>query len=128
MSLSAMIISSRKLTIEDFRAAVLAAGGFVNTGGKPRGTIGEGDSDIWLSLLPEDWFYEMYDSEDRLEWQNVLGDPPQSLIEIDLDHTQHSRLMYRVFFLGVAKLWPCILSDIDDALLSGDQVAQKYGC
>jgi hypothetical protein len=73
MSLSAMIISSEKLTAEDFEEIVQSNGGSVNAGEPFRGTIGEGDSDIWLALQSKDIFERFYDAVDLQEWQDLLG-------------------------------------------------------
>jgi hypothetical protein len=116
MSLSAMIISSEKLTAEDFEEIVQFNGGSVNAGEPFRGTIDEGDSDIWLALQSKDIFEKFYDAEDLQEWQELLGDTPQTLIEVDLDHTEHTRVMYVKVFLSFANRWPCVLHDVDDAI------------
>ncbi|WP_445178643.1 hypothetical protein [Pseudomonas sp. McL0111] len=125
MSLSAMIISSEKLTAEDFEEVLQSNGGSVNAGKPFRGTIGEGNSDIWLTLQSKDTFEKFYDSEDLQEWQDLLGGTPQTLIEVDLDHTEPARVMYVKVFLSFANRWPCVLYDVDDAILSFDSVSER---
>lgn len=44
MSLSAMIISSEKLSTEDFKEIILANGGFVSSGKPFRGSVSDGNS------------------------------------------------------------------------------------
>ncbi|VVQ36891.1 MULTISPECIES: hypothetical protein [Pseudomonas] len=126
MSLSAIIISSEKLTTDDFKEIILAQGGFVSSGMPHRGTFGQGDSSIWLSLHSRDILEEFYDAEDLQEWQDVLGDTPQVMIEVDLDHTEHAKLMYVEVFLSFATACSCILNDVDDAILSRSAVYAKY--
>jgi hypothetical protein len=55
-----------------------------------------------------------------------LGAVPQVMIEVNLDHTEHAKLMYLKVFLSFAKAWPCILHDVDDAVLSYSSVLEKY--
>ncbi|VVN47907.1 hypothetical protein [Pseudomonas fluorescens] len=126
MSLSAMIISSEKLSADDFKAVLLEHGGFVSAGKPSRGSVGEGDSEIWLALHSKDILDEFYDAEDQQEWQDALGATPQTMIEINLDHTEHAKLMYLKVFLSFAKAWSCILYDVDDAVLSCGSVGEKY--
>lgn len=126
MSLSATIFSSTQLTVEDFKQIILSSGGYVSSGIPHRGGISEGDSDIWLALHSKDVIEEFYDADDRQEWQDVLGDVPQVMVEINLDHTEHAKLMYLKVFLRFAKAWPCILHDVDDAVLSCRSVLLKY--
>lgn len=49
MSLSAMIISAEKLSLDDFKTVLLKHDGFVSAGIPSRGSVGEGDSTIWLA-------------------------------------------------------------------------------
>lgn len=126
MSLSAMIISSEKLSTDDFKAVLLGHGGFVSAGKPSRGGVGEGDSDIWLALHSKDILDEFYDAEDQQEWQDALGATPQTMIEVNLDHSEHAKLMYLKVFLSFAKAWSCILHDVDDAVLSRDSIYEKY--
>lgn len=88
--------------------------------------MSEGESDIWLAMLSKDVFEDFYDAEDMLEWQSVLGAVPQTIIEIRLDHTQKSRLMYLEVVLGFGKRWSCVLHDVDDSVLSYDMVCERY--
>ncbi|TMU78903.1 hypothetical protein FGA82_14625 [Pseudomonas fluorescens] len=126
MSLSAMIFSSTQLTIEDFKEVILSSGGYVSSGMPFRGGISEGDSDIWLALHSKDVVEEFYDADDLQEWKDVLGSVPQVMVEINLDHTEHAKLMYLKVFLNFAKAWSCILYDVDDAVLSCRSVLLKY--
>lgn len=126
MADSAMIISSEMLTAEDFQDFVRSNGGSIKFGEFPRRGISQGESDIWLAMLPKDIFEGFYDAEDILEWQSLLGAAPQTLIEIRLDHTQKSRLMYLEVFLSFGKLWHCVLYDVDDSVLSYDLVCERY--
>ncbi len=126
MSLSAIIFSSEQLGVRDFKEVILADGGHVSSGKPFRGSISEGDSDIWLALLSKDVIDEFYDAEDLQEWEDVLGAVPQVMIEVNLDHTEHAKLMYLKVFLSFAKAWPCILHDVDDAVLSYSSVLEKY--
>ncbi|MDR9864946.1 MULTISPECIES: hypothetical protein [Pseudomonas] len=126
MSLSAMILSSEKLSVEDFKEVILAQGGFVSSGKPFRGSVGEGDSSIWLAWHSKDVLDEFYDAEDQQAWQDALGGTPQIMIEINLDHTEHAKLMYLEVFLSFAKAWSCILYDVDDAVLSRGSVYEKY--
>lgn len=127
MADSAMIISSALLTVEEFREFIYSNGGSVKLGEFPRGAISEGGLDIWLAMLPKDVYEGFYDAEDILEWEGVLGATPQTLIEIRLDHTRRSRLMYLNVFLNFGKRWNCILHDVDDSILSCGLVWDKYG-
>lgn len=126
MSLSAMILSSEKLSADDFKAVLLEHGGFVSAGKPSRGGVGEDDSDIWLALHSKDILDEFYDAEDQQEWQDALGATPQTMIEINLDHTEHAKLMYLKVFLSFTKAWPCVLNDLDDSTLSSRSVCEKY--
>lgn len=127
MADSVMIISSDVLTVEKFQEFIRSNGGSIKFGNFPRGGITEGESDIWLAILPKDIFESFYDDEDIHEWKSVLRGTPQTLIEVRGDHTQKSRLMYLKVFLSFGKLWNCILQDIDDKLLTCDLVRKNYG-
>jgi len=61
MSLSAMIISAEKLSLDDFKTVLLKHDGFVSAGIPSRGSVGEGDSTIWLALHSKDILDEFYD-------------------------------------------------------------------
>ena len=126
MSLSAMIISSEKLNTEDFKEIILAHGGFVSSGKPFRGSVSEGNSEIWLALHSKDILEEFYDAEDLQGWQDVLGGEPQVMIELNLDHTEHAKLIYLKVFLSFAKAWPCVLNDVDDSILTQSSVCVKY--
>ncbi|MHB2060086.1 hypothetical protein [Pseudomonas monsensis] len=126
MSLSAMIISSEKLSTEDFKEIILANGGFVSSGKPFRGSVSDGNSEIWLALHSKDALKDFYDAEDLQGWQDVLGGTPQVMIEVDLDHTEHAKLIYLKVFLSFAKAWPCVLNDVDDSTLSSRSVCEKY--
>lgn len=93
MSLSAAIISSEKLSTDDFKTVLLEHGGFVSAGIPSRAGVVEGDSDIWLALHSKDILDEFYDAEDQQEWQDALGATLQTIIEINLDLPEHAKLM-----------------------------------
>jgi hypothetical protein len=55
-----------------------------------------------------------------------LGGEPQVMIELNLDHTEHAKLIYLKVFLSFAEAWPCVLNDVDDSILSHSSVCEKY--
>ncbi|MGE7956728.1 hypothetical protein ACQKQA_09020 [Pseudomonas sp. NPDC089530] len=123
---SAMIVSSDVLTVDDFQRVLNDFSGCVKHMKPPRGVVSDGGADIWLAMLSKDDFNAFYDDEDLLEWQSMLGSAPQTIIEIRLDHTQRSRVMYLDVVLGFAKVWNCILHDVDDSVLSYALICERY--
>ena len=79
-----------------------------------------------MALHSKDILEEFYDAEDLQGWQDVLGGEPQVMIELNLDHTEHAKLIYLKVFLSFAKAWPCVLNDVDDSILSQSSVCVKY--
>ncbi|CAI8766116.1 hypothetical protein [Pseudomonas chlororaphis] len=126
MGASAMIVSSDVLTLDDFQGVVHGLGGFIKCKVPPRGVISEGETDVWLAMLSRDDFGEFYDEEDMLGWQSVLKAAPQTIVEVRLDHTQRSKVLYLGVALGFAKVCNCVLHDIDESVLSYDAICEKY--
>ncbi|MFJ4142445.1 hypothetical protein [Pseudomonas sp. NPDC089734] len=124
MSDSALLVSSKGITGEEFQDFALRLGGVPR--GSGRYVVIEGDSNIWLALLRFDRVAEFYDEDTVSGWAEGLGEPPEIIVEIQLDHTDKSRELYLKIAVEFGRAWPVVLVDLEGRDVSYALACERY--
>ena len=90
MSDSASIISDVAIDEDAFADFIHSIGGVVSIGKRNRGILKWDEAPLYISLLNSEKFMNFYDSQDILDWENLLGAPPKTMIEMQLGHSKGS--------------------------------------
>ena len=127
MSHSASIITSHVITLEELEDFVTSIGGFpVPNRSEGSFVVNDGDTDVWISIQPKEFTDEFYDEEMKREWREALSGEPNSVIELELDHGSKNMQLYLFIAYMFGKRWSCALDDIDDSVLSIEEIEKKH--
>jgi hypothetical protein len=127
MSHSAAIITSNTISFDELRDFITSIGGLpVPDRSVGSFVVNDGDTDVWVSIQPNAFTDEFYDEEMKQEWRKVLSGEPASVIELELDHGSKNMQLYLFLAYNFGKRWNCALDDIDDSVLSFDEIENKY--
>lgn len=126
MSLSAMIITSEHINNDMLGEFINSLGGRLVPEESDSYVVSEGDSSIWVGIQDSKFAKDFYDEQTIQEWRSKLNGVPVSIIELELDHTDGSQLLYLRVAYEFAKKWNSILDDIDDEVISSEELTEKY--
>jgi hypothetical protein len=123
---SASIISDVAIDEDAFADFIHSIGGVVSAGKRNRGVLNWDDATLYISLLNSEKFMNFYDSQDMLDWEDLLGDPPKTMIEMQLGHSEGSMEMYLWLAYEFGKKWNGVVDDVSAVTLNYSEVCDRY--
>ncbi|CRM94579.1 hypothetical protein [Pseudomonas sp. 22 E 5] len=126
MSDSASIISDVAIDEDAFADFIHSIGGVVSIGKRNRGVLNWDEATLYFSLLNSEKFMSFYDSKDILDWENFLGAPPKTMIEMQLGHSKGSIEMYLWLAYEFGRKWNCVVDDVNAVTLNYSEVCDRY--